>query len=35
MIGDIVSYILIGGFVGFFLKAVVLIIYDEKNWRDK
>jgi hypothetical protein len=35
MIGDIVSFIIIGGFVGFCLTAVVLIIYDEKNWRNK
>ena len=35
MIGDIVSFIIIGGFVGFCLTAVVLIIYDKKYWRDK
>lgn len=35
MIGDIIAFIIIGGFVGVCLTAVALVIYDEKHWRDK
>lgn len=35
MLGDIIGYILLGSFVGFCLTGLVIILLDEKYWRNK